>query len=977
MEGWTRASPEIHCPICEHDHNCEWKQATNGDGFWVYCGRTPEGSSKQNSGGQFLHFIDRFDNIGVRDSGIAWIRRDSAGDVESAFQPLPLKEYLPANSIHVRVKKEAAGAGPQIDELASILGVSAESLRRLQVGYSSGRDRGRGAWSFPEKDATGQFIGINYRSRSGAKRRLKNARSGLTYAEEWNTAGTLPILIVEGGSDTAAGLTMGLCVIGRPSNAAGAELLSELLKDERDAGEIVVLGENDLRPHKDLKPKVQKRHSPYCLGCQICWPGKYGALSVAQQLVERLHRQIRCALPPAGVKDLRHWLNTHPDEADSGAAFVARLQFLQWPVPQIEIVGRDCRPVIPLDEWRQTILETKLKSLGTPGVWFDGSPTGAGKTHSDVAAARTTAASGGRSLIVVPTHRNGEEIVMQLRAEGVAAEKYPKRLTSTPDGQGDPVNCWNVEADTAESFGLPAIQTVCSRCDESAHCMESGYLRRVSVTGEATVVVATHTRGSHMSLGKLADGRGFVSIHENPFDLLKPISVATLQELQAAADILKEISSPSGVTPHPDRRTVSDPDEGTVEHKKARSEDVVGTLARLAELAAWLTARLTTESCGRIELPAGFAIPAAIPAAIYQQILKKLKLRFGQESEPATGSAWRCLAALAEAEFLHADVMVTPPHKAGDEEQRCLVVVRNNPLPVNTTTIWLSDATLSHQDAIGLTGCSVTDATPGGRLPNVQRAVQIPVDFTQKTSAKTACSMLRGFLENHRDLHRIGIIGQRRHIEAMRQFDHSRIVMSTYFGSGDEGHGNCDVVVIFGTPRVPVSAVQETLIRLGRPARAEDAMWGDWCWSGQTISRKQRTVHGLGYRDESWRNAHKSIVRANLLQAVGRARAILDCGIPVYVFSTEECGLLLTDETDDILPITDDDVALIDVVSRLAATSPGGRTTTAIIASTTGQPERTVSRRLKELESRNLIGGGGAVGLWTARQMAKAANDTK
>jgi hypothetical protein len=71
-----------------------------------------------------------------------------------------------------------------------------------------------------------------------------------------------PVLLVEGASDVAACLTLGLAAVGRPSNTGGAELVAELL----DGREVLVVGERD-----------QKEDG--------AWPGRDGARSVAKQMV--------------------------------------------------------------------------------------------------------------------------------------------------------------------------------------------------------------------------------------------------------------------------------------------------------------------------------------------------------------------------------------------------------------------------------------------------------------------------------------------------------------------------------------------------------------------------------------------------------------------------------------------------------------------------------------------------------------------
>lgn len=93
------------------------------------------------------------------------------------------------------------------------------------------------------------------------------------------------VLVVEGGSDVAAALELGLCAVGRPSSAAGVDDLAELLVGRP----VLVLGERDEKP--------DGRH-----------PGKAGAVSIARGLSERWGKPVSWALPLDGAKDLRQWL---------------------------------------------------------------------------------------------------------------------------------------------------------------------------------------------------------------------------------------------------------------------------------------------------------------------------------------------------------------------------------------------------------------------------------------------------------------------------------------------------------------------------------------------------------------------------------------------------------------------------------------------------------------------------------------------
>ena len=168
--------------------------------------------------------------------------------------------------------------------LADILGVDACALDELHVGFD-----GR-AWTFPERNADGLIVGVNRRFENGRKRCTTGSRRGLTYSDRWSEREG-PVLIVEGGSDVAAGLTMGLAVIGRPSNTGGVVMLWKLLHNcDRH---IVVIGERDRQPDTNHPGKMR-------------WPGMDGLKWVVSQLSGRDLR-VGGRLLPGTAKDLRGW----------------------------------------------------------------------------------------------------------------------------------------------------------------------------------------------------------------------------------------------------------------------------------------------------------------------------------------------------------------------------------------------------------------------------------------------------------------------------------------------------------------------------------------------------------------------------------------------------------------------------------------------------------------------------------------------
>ena len=200
--------------------------------------------------------------------------------------------------------------------LAEILGVKVFALGRLEVGHD-----GIG-WTFPECSGNGLVVGITHRFADGTKKCIRGGRRGLTYGTWWDKyAGC--ILVVEGASDTAVGEMLCVPTIGRPSNTGGVSDLAVLLASLPER-RIIVLGENDKRTPIQLAT-LTPTHDPACKCCLRCWPGKAGAMSVAQSLARKLHRPVEWKMPPRKHKDLRAWfLATPEDERDELAKNLRR-----------------------------------------------------------------------------------------------------------------------------------------------------------------------------------------------------------------------------------------------------------------------------------------------------------------------------------------------------------------------------------------------------------------------------------------------------------------------------------------------------------------------------------------------------------------------------------------------------------------------------------------------------------------------------
>jgi hypothetical protein len=200
-----------------------------------------------------------------------------------------------------RMAREGAG---QLPRLAVELGVDTEALNLLNVGY--GKFQGSLCWTFPERTPQGLVVGITRRllePRNGVgKLCAKGGRRGLFFADNWASYNG-PCYLVEGASDTAAGLTIGLCVIGRPNNLGGVDMLASLLANF--SRPIVVIGERDKKPDGT-------------------WPGRTGMIETSKRLAKALRRPIKAMLPPDGSKDLRAWLNARDASVEDAAGRLGR-----------------------------------------------------------------------------------------------------------------------------------------------------------------------------------------------------------------------------------------------------------------------------------------------------------------------------------------------------------------------------------------------------------------------------------------------------------------------------------------------------------------------------------------------------------------------------------------------------------------------------------------------------------------------------
>ena len=163
--------------------------------------------------------------------------------------------------------------GEQVHDEAKKLGVTASSLWELDIGWSAEHR----AFSFPMRDEFGTVVGIRLRRTEGFKWAIRGSRNAL-FVPSGSYFPDRTLCITEGPTDTAAALTLGLQVIGRPFCRGGTKMLVEMVRQLR--APVAIISDAD-------------------------GPGVAGAEALADELC--VMTDVRVIRPLRG-KDLRAWV---------------------------------------------------------------------------------------------------------------------------------------------------------------------------------------------------------------------------------------------------------------------------------------------------------------------------------------------------------------------------------------------------------------------------------------------------------------------------------------------------------------------------------------------------------------------------------------------------------------------------------------------------------------------------------------------
>lgn len=210
---WVRVNRRRRCPVCNSDTWCTYNDEV------VLCMRV---ESKHK------HVL--------KSGETGWIHNL----VEKSYYTPP-KEKKPEvfiNSTELINHWSTKTKAQWIAVFANKLGCNPDALRHLRCCWASEHN----AWAFPMSDGYGNFIGIRLRSESGAKWAVTGSHQGifLPFCQPQDT-----VYIVEGPTDTAAALSIGVYAFGRPSCSGGASHLIHAIRNRRLRNAVIVADNDD------------------------------------------------------------------------------------------------------------------------------------------------------------------------------------------------------------------------------------------------------------------------------------------------------------------------------------------------------------------------------------------------------------------------------------------------------------------------------------------------------------------------------------------------------------------------------------------------------------------------------------------------------------------------------------------------------------------------------------------------------------
>jgi len=216
---------------------------------------------------------------------VAYMHPHPDPDKRAIFEPRPARKTPQVNVKRVLNDWYRAYGNPGLDNLAKRLGVTLRSLEELEFQYAGSYHN---TWGIPMKDGYGNYIGIRMRNLVGNKWAITGSQAGIFIPK---LHAMRRMFIVEGPTDTAAGLTIGLYTIGRPSCSGGVTHIVDHVK-RNNIQEVVLVSDNDdpgIRGAKDLQQWLKVPSCILLLPCKDLREFiKFGDKSTIDSMIEQL-----------------------------------------------------------------------------------------------------------------------------------------------------------------------------------------------------------------------------------------------------------------------------------------------------------------------------------------------------------------------------------------------------------------------------------------------------------------------------------------------------------------------------------------------------------------------------------------------------------------------------------------------------------------------------------------------------------------
>jgi hypothetical protein len=285
MRDWVRTTKAAPCPICGRHGWC----VVSRDGKSAACGRVEIGC-KRRPDGSSVEFGD----------GQGWVHdlegRQDVAPIRARVASIPVDEpdhfsVAKVSAIARRAYEQCGARGRA--RLASQLRVGESSLEALKAGMLKRHQleaigtpcASDYVWTFPMRNDRGQVCGIRLRSSEGFKYAMRRGAGGVFMPSPFPRDNR--VVVVEGPTDCAAVLSLGILAIGRHHSHGSVDHLCALLR-----GRDVAICEDDDAPDNR---------------------GRRAGEDGARRLARALHGSARTVrlFRPVGAKDSREMIARH------------------------------------------------------------------------------------------------------------------------------------------------------------------------------------------------------------------------------------------------------------------------------------------------------------------------------------------------------------------------------------------------------------------------------------------------------------------------------------------------------------------------------------------------------------------------------------------------------------------------------------------------------------------------------------------